>query len=334
MAIPYTDRLNYCSPLINNFGYVGAIEKLWDVEVTPRCKWIRTMLSEVSRIGDHITCLAAAIMEVGAMSGFLYFLKAREVLWEHIAHVAGARMMTSYARIGGLRNDLPNGWCDRLLHILDNDLVESMQRIRGLLDKNRIFIDRTRNVGVVKQADAINMGFTGPFLRSTGIALDCRKYSPYLAYEEVDFDVPVGINGDCFDRYYIRMLEIEQSVRIIKQCIKNLPSGKVNVDDPRVSFPEKEDVYGNIEAIIRHFKLIQDGHQVPKGETYFPVEGGNGEVGFYIVSDGSGTPYKVRVRPPSFILMGGIHEILKGTMLSDIVPIFGSVNMIGGECDR
>jgi len=331
--IPYVDRLNYCSALINDFAYCDAVERLLGVEITPRCKVLRTLLAEYSRIADHMTCTAAALMELGAMTAFLYLVTIRDAIYEHLANLTGARLTYTYGRIGGLARDLPDGWLKRLEEILDQS-EEFLGRVHGLVDRNRIFIDRMRNVGAISTADAINWGYTGPVLRSTGAARDLRKDTPYLAYAELDFEVPVGIKGDNYDRYYVRMREIDESSHMIRQLIDMLPSGPINVDDRRCTLPEKQHVYGEIESLITHFKLIMDGPQVPAGEIYVAHEAANGELGFYLVSTGKGTPYKMHVRAPSFVHLGGAHLMLDGGQLADIVPSFGQINMIGGECDR
>jgi len=331
--IPYVDRLNYCSGLINDFAYCEAVETLMGVEITPRCRYLRTLLSEYSRIADHLTCIAASLMELGAMTAFLYLVMIRDYIYEHLADLTGARVTYSYGRIGGLACDLPDGWLTRLAAILDQYEM-FVGRIHGLMDRNRIFIDRTRNIGVISTADAINWGFTGPILRSTGATCDLRKDMPYLAYAELDFDVPVGINGDNYDRYYVRMREMDESVYMIRQLMDMLPDGPLNVDDRRCTLPPKKLVYTEIESLINHFKLIMDGPAVPAGEVYVAHEAPNGELGFYLVSTGGGTPYKMHVRSPSFVHMGGVHRLLEGYQLADIIPTFGSVNMIGGECDR
>jgi NADH-quinone oxidoreductase subunit D len=331
--IPYVDRLNYCSGLINDFAYCEAVETLMGVEITPRCRYLRTLLSEYSRVADHLTCIAASLMELGAMTAFLYMVMIRDYIYEHLADLTGARVTYSYGRIGGLARDLPDGWLKRLAEILDQYEV-FVGRIHGLMDRNRIFIDRTRNVGVISTAEAINYGFTGPILRSTGAPIDLRKDAPYLAYAALDFDVPVGINGDNYDRYYVRMREMDESVYMIRQLMEMLPDGPLNVDDRRCTFPDKALVYSEIESLINHFKLVMDGPAVPPGEVYTAHEAPNGELGFYLVSTGGGMPYKVHVRSPSFVHMGGVHRLLEGYQLADIIPTFGSVNMIGGECDR
>jgi NADH-quinone oxidoreductase subunit D len=331
--IPYVDRLNYCSALINDFAYCEAVEKLMGIEITPRCRYLRTLLAEYSRIADHLTCIAAALMELGAMTAFLYLVTIRDYIYEHLADLTGARVTYSYGRIGGLAHDLPEGWLERLGGILDQ-MDTFTGRVHGLVDRNRIFIDRMRDVGVISTAEAVNWGFTGPILRSTGVPRDLRKDTPYLAYAELDFEVPTGIKGDNYDRYYVRMREIDESAHMIRQVMEMLPDGPLCVDDRRCTFPDKKLVYTEIESLINHFKLVMDGPQVPPGEVYSAHEGANGELGFYLVSVGGGVPWKVHCRSPSFVHMGGVHRMLDGYQLADVVPTFGSVNMIGGECDR
>ncbi len=332
-VIPYTDRLNYVSPLINNVGYVMAVEKLLGIEVPERCKYIRTIMSEISRITDHLTCIAAAAAELGALTVFFYFMKAREYLWELIEATTGARLTTSYTRIGGVVRDLPENFMDGVKNAFEK-VREAIYEVDRLLTRNRIFLDRTKGVGVIKAEEAIEYGFTGPCLRATGVNYDVRKAQPYLIYKEVDFDIPLGTNGDTFDRYIVRMEEMHQSMRIVEQALEKIPSGPIAVDSPDIFLPSKDKVYTNIEALMSHFKLIMEGVKVPPGEVYFAVEGANGELGFYIVSDGSGKPYRVRVRPPCFAIMQAFSRLIKGHMVADVIPIFGSINMIGGEIDR
>ena len=331
--IPYVDRLNYCSPLINDFAYCEAVEKMMGIAITRRTVVLRTLLSEYSRLCDHITCIAASLMELGAMTAFLYLVMIRDYMYEHIADLTGARVTHSYGRIGGLARDLPDGWLERLEQILVQS-DDFLGRVHGLVDRNRIFIDRMRDVGVLSQSDALSYGYTGPILRSTGLPVDLRKDTPYLAYAELDFEVPVGIKGDNYDRYYVRMCEIDESIHMIRQCVDLLEPGPLNVDDRRCVFPEKTLVYGEIESLINHFKVVMEGPRVPAGEVYSAHEGPNGELGFYLVSTGEGTPWKVHCRAPSFVHMGGAHRMLEGGQLADLVPTFGMINMIGGECDR
>lgn len=331
--IPYVDRLNYVSALNNGFAYCDAVEQLMGLTITPRCRVLRTLLAEYGRIVDHLTCIAAGLMELGAMTAFLYLVMIRDHMYEHLAALTGARVTYSYGRIGGLAHDLPDGWLVRLEQILV-EYEDFVGRVHGLVDRNRIFIDRMRGVGSISQADALSHGCTGPILRSTGLARDLRKDTPYLAYAELDFEVPVGIQGDNYDRYYVRMCEMDESVHMIRQLVQMLPGGPINVDDRRCSFPDKALVYTQIESLINHFKLAIDGPVVPAGDIYVAHEAPNGELGFYLVSDGSGTPHKVHVRSPSFVHMGAASRMLDGGQLADIVPTFGSINMIGGECDR
>lgn len=332
-VIPYTDRLNYCSALNNNFAYAATVEQLLDIQITPRCVWLRTLLAEYNRIADHVTCIAATVMEMGGMTAFLYLMTVRDYIFEHLNHLSGARLTYSYVRIGGLMRDLPDGWLERLEEILQFT-ERYLERVHGMLDRNGIFIGRTRGVGQMNTAHALNWGYTGPILRSTGLAMDLRKDQPYLAYGELDFDIPTGIRGDNYDRYYVRMCEIDESISMVRQCVKKLPGGPVTVSDRRVVLPEKQLVYGQIEALIHHFKLVTEGIVVPAGETYLAHEAPNGELGFYLVSDGTSRAMRLHVRSPSFAHMGGMHTLLQGYDIADIVPTFGSMNMIGGECDR
>lgn len=335
--IPYVDRLNYVSALANDFAYCDGVEQLMGITITPRCRYLRTLLAEYSRVMDHLTCVAAGLMELGAMTAFLYLVMIRDYMYEHVAALTGARVTHSYGRIGGLARDLPEGWLERMEEILVQ-YDDFVGRVHGLVDRNRIFIDRMRNVGVISTADALSYGYTGPILRSTGAAIDLRKDTPYLAYAELDFEVPVGIKGDNYDRYYVRMREMDESVHMMRQLAEILRSpqgaGPIDVDDRRCTFPDKALVYSEIESLINHFKLVMDGPLVPAGEVYCAHESPNGELGFYMVSNGSGQPYKLHCRAPSFVHMGGAHLMLDGGQLADIVPTFGAINMIGGECDR
>ena len=332
-VFPYTDRLNYCSPLLNNFGYALAVEKMLGSKATDRCNYIRTILGEMARLADHFTCLGAGALELGAMSAFLYAVEARDHIWDLVEEVTGARLTVSFARIGGLKEDLPANFAERW-EATEPRLWDVIKKLDQLSTKNRIFMDRMMNTGVIGADEAVSLGFTGPVLRSTGVAYDIRKDSPYFAYDRVDFEVPVGTNGDNFDRYLVRLEEMKQSISIIRQCLKGLPGGPLNVDDPHIMLPPKELVYNSIEGMINHFKLIFEGIQVPAGEVYSYTEAANGELGFYIVSNGTGKPYKLRVRPPCFYFMGGIDRMIEGGMLSDIIPTFDTINMIGGEVDR
>jgi NADH-quinone oxidoreductase subunit C/D len=332
-VIPYTDRLNYVSPLINNVGYVMAVEKLFDVQVPERCQYIRVLVSELSRITDHLTCVAANAMELGAFTVYFYFIKAREEIWRLVEAICGARLTTTYTRVGGVMADLPEGFAARLQAVMQV-LTDAMRDVERLLGKNRIFYDRMRGTGMIGPEDAIALGFTGPVLRSTGVHYDVRKANPYLVYDRLEFEVPLGEQGDNYDRYLVRMEEIRQSMRMVEQCMAQMPVGPVQLDDARMTMPPKADVYGTIEGLMNHFKLVIEGIRPPPGEAYFPVEGANGELGFYVISDGTGRPYRCRVRPPCFLLMQGLQKMIKGGMVADIVATFGTINMIAGENDR
>jgi NADH-quinone oxidoreductase subunit D len=333
-VFPYVDRLNYVSPMLNNVGYALAVEKLCGIAVPDRCQWYRMALGELARVSDHLTCTGAMAMELGAFTPFLWFVKAREMVWDILEEETGARLTHSFGRVGGMAKPPSPDFKGMCLAALKT-IIELVEEGEKMLLKNRIFIDRLQNVGPISGAEAVGLGWTGPCLRSTGVAYDIRKAHPYLKYDEVDFEVPVGTRGDTLDRFLVRLGEIRQSKRIIEQSLERMADdGPINCDDPRVVLPEKMDVYTTIEATIQHFKLIMEGAKVPAGEVYSYTEGGNGELGYYLVSDGSGTPYRVRIRPPCFQITGGLHRLIEGRMLSDIVPTFGALNMIGGECDH
>jgi NADH-quinone oxidoreductase subunit D len=333
-VFPYTDRLNYVSPMLNNVGYALAVEKLCGIAVPDRAQWYRMALGELARISDHLTCTGAMAMELGAFTPFLWFIKAREMVWDILEEETGARMTHSFGRIGGMAAP-PSKDFKELVRTAVPRIVAIVEEGEKMLLKNRIFIDRLEDVGVISGEDAVALGWTGPCLRASGVAYDIRKAHPYLKYDEVDFEVPVGKKGDTLDRFLVRLMELRQSARILLQCMDKMPdTGPVNCDDPRYVLPDKHLVYTTIEATIQHFKLIMEGHKIPKGEVYSYTEGGNGELGYYLVSDGTGTPYRVRIRPPCFAVTAGLGHILPGRMLSDIVPTFGSLNMIGGECDH
>ena len=332
-VFPYTDRLNYCSAIMNNIGYALAVEKLCDLEVTERCQYIRVVTNELARISDHYTNIAAAALELGALTAFIYFVEARELVWDLLEKVCGARLTSNYIRVGGLMCDLPSGFNDDLEATYPK-LDKLFDDVDKLLTKNRIFLDRMRDTGAISKEEAISWGFTGPCLRACGIDYDIRKKQPYLVYDRLDFDIPLGTTGDNFDRYLVRMEEIKQSLKIIKQAMKDMPEGPINIDNPYLRIPSKQDVYSQMEEMIAHFKVVIDGVKPPVGEVYYATEAANGELGFYIVSDGSGKPWKCRVRPPCFTMTGALPELCKGGMLADIVPTFDMLNMIGGECDR
>jgi NADH-quinone oxidoreductase subunit D len=332
-VMPYTDRLNYVSPFINNVGWCLTVEKLLQIEVPKRCQYIRVILSEISRICDHLTCLGASAMELGAFTVMLYMMQAREYLWELIEEVTGARLTISYARVGGLKADLTPGFREKTLKAFEGTRTH-LKNCDRLLTRNRIFIDRMCDVAILTAEEAIDYSLAGPMLRASGVNYDVRKAFPYSSYEDFDFEVPLGTKGDNYDRFLVRFAEIEQSMRICEQALNNLPEGPINVDDPHIVLAPKDEVYSSIDGMINHFELVIKGVEPPKGDVYIPVESGNGELGFYTVSDGSGRPYKVHVRAPSFIHMGVMKKMLLGANIADFVPIFGMINMIGGECDR
>ena len=333
-VFPYVDRLNYVSPMLNNVGYALAVEKLCGLVVPDRCQWYRMALGELARLSDHLTCTGAIAMELGAFTPFLWYVKAREMVWDILEEETGARLTHSFGRIGGMERPPTAGFKGMCRAALPK-ILQIIEEGEKMLLKNRIFIDRLENVGVISGPDAVALGWTGPCLRASGVAYDIRKNHPYLKYDEVDFEVPVGTRGDTLDRFLVRLGEMRQSKRILEQVLDRMDDdGPVNVDDPRFVLPPKGDVYTTIEATIQHFKLVMEGAKVPKGEVYSYTEGGNGELGYYLVSDGTGTPYRVRIRPPCFQIVGGLSKILDGRLLSDIVPAFGSLNMIGGECDH
>ncbi len=333
-VFPYVDRCNYVSPMLNNVGFALACEKMLGIEVPERCQWYRMALGELARISDHLTCDGAMAMELGAFTPFLWMVKGREMIWDVMEEETGARLTHSFGRVGGMAHPPTTGFKEHARAAV-KQIASIVDEVESLLFKNRIFLDRLEDVGVISQADAISLAWTGPCLRSTGIAYDVRKAHPYMKYAEVDFDVPVGTRSDCLDRFMVRIAEIRQSARIIEQCCERMADdGPVNVSDPRVILPPKEEVYSSIEGTIQHFKIVMEGLKIPAGEVYGYSEAGNGELGFYLVSDGSGTPYRVRIRPPSFLATAGLERIITGQMIADVVPSFGSLNMIGGECDR
>jgi NADH-quinone oxidoreductase subunit D len=334
-VFPYTDRLNYVSPMINNCGWAMAAEKLMGLtdQIPKRAEYIRTIVSEMSRMTDHLTCLGASAMELGAFTAFLYFLKAREWLYELLEIVSGARLTHTYVRIGGVVKDLPDGFSDQLGATLDK-IEGVIVEFEILLNNNKIFRDRMAGIGKMSKEDAIATGCVGPIARACGVDYDVRRDHPYSIYPEVEFDVPLGTTGDCYDRYLVRLEELKQSIRILRQCMQQIPDGPMMVDDPRVALPPKRDTYNTIESMIRHFKHIMDGIRVPPGEAYAFVEGGNGELGFFLVADGTGRPYKAYVRSPSFVHLSTAGQLIHNHFIADVVPIFGMINMIGGECDK
>jgi NADH-quinone oxidoreductase subunit D len=332
-VFPYADRLNYASPLLNNVGFALAVEKLAGVTVPERCQYIRVIGGELSRVTDHLTCLGMGASEIGAISAGFLMIEAREFLYDLVEAITGARLTVSYCRLGGVMKDLPADIQERARQALRH-VRRILADCDRLLSRNRIFVDRMTGVGAISQADAISWGLTGPLLRATGVPYDVRKAEPYLVYDRFDFTVPTGTTGDNYDRFMVRMAEMEQSMRIIEQALATIPDGPIAITDPRYFLPPKKEVYTSIEGLMNHFKLVIEGQKVPPGEVYVATEGGNGELGFYLVSDGSGRPYRVRVRPPCFFGMAALGDMLRGAMVADIITTFGQINMIGGECDH
>jgi NADH-quinone oxidoreductase subunit D len=332
-VFPYTDRLNYVSSIVNNVGYALAVEKLCKLDIPDRAKYLRVITSELHRICDHLTLVGATGLELGAMTVVIYAVEARDLVWDRLTELCGARLTSNYCRVGGVARDLPDGWIEKTLQTLDR-VVEVREEIVALLNRNRIFLDRTRGVGVISRADAIDFGFTGPCLRASGESYDVRKVSPYLVYDRMDFDVPVGTNGDTYDRYLIRVEELRQSDRIVRQCFEQLEPGEIVVQDFRYVLPPKPLVYGTIEGVMAHFKQIMEGIKVPAGEAYSYTEAPNGELGFYLVSDGGGRPYKIGLRAPVWPMLSALPFMTRGRLLADLVPVYDSINYIAGEVEQ
>jgi NADH-quinone oxidoreductase subunit C/D len=331
--IPYTDRLNYCSAILNNIAFADSVEKILDIEIPDRAKFIRVIIGELSRIIDHLVCLAAALVDMGALTNYWYLYNPRESVYDLLSKLTGARLTNAYMRIGGVKGDLYDGFNDDLEFCL-KDISKGVSDSLKLIEHNRIFLDRVQNVGIISAEDAISSGWSGPNLRACGIAYDLRVIKPYYYYDTFDFEIPVGSVGDVYDRLMVRFEEINQSISIIRQAVDKLPGGSISVNDKRVFLPKKDNVYHNIEGLMNQFKLIYEGVKVPKGEYYSAIEATNGELGFYIVSDGSATPYKVKVRPPCFYAMSAFPDIIEEYMIADAVITLSSLNIIAGELDR
>ena len=333
--IPYTDRLDYLAPLANNVHYVLAVEKLIGVEekIPERCQYIRTICCELARVSAHLLGLGAFAMDTGAFTVFLHTFTEREKIYYLIEALTGARFTTSYTRVGGLARDLPEGWLDELSKFLD-EVEVNFHETEQLLTRNPIFLERTQDVGVISAADAIDFGLSGPNLRGSGVEHDVRKATPYMIYDRFDFEVPIGTKGDCYDRYVIRILEMRESVKILRQCIKDIPKGPINVDDGKIVLPPKEKVMTSMEELIHQFMIVTQGQDAPTGEVYFGAENPKGELGFYINSLGGGTPHRLKIRAPSFVNLSILSHMLPGHMMADVVAILGSLDFVMGECDR
>ncbi|MFN7710295.1 MAG: NADH-quinone oxidoreductase subunit D [Holosporales bacterium] len=332
-ALPYFDRLDYVSPMCQEHAFALAVEKLLGLEVPLRGQYIRVMFAEISRILNHILNLTTYALDVGAMTPFLWGFEEREHLMGFYERVSGARLHANYFRPGGVHQDLPEG--------LEADLYAFMERypkaiddMERLLTNNRIFKQRTVDIGVVTTQQALDWGFTGPVLRASGVAWDLRRAQPYDVYDRMDFEVPVGAHGDCYDRYLVRVEEMRQSVKIIQQCLKQMPRGPVMTENKKVAPPSRDEMKSSMEALIHHFKLHTEGYHVPAGETYTAVEAPKGEFGVYLVADGTNRPYRCKIRAPGFAFMQGVDFMAKGHMLADVVAIIGSLDIVFGEIDR
>ena len=332
-CIPLTDRMDYVNAMGHNLGYVLAVEKLRGIEIPKRAQYIRVMLAELQRIASHLIWLGTHVLDLGASTLVLYCFREREAILRIFEEVAGGRITPTYFRIGGLPRDLPDETIDHVRDFI-SDLPKRMDDYDALLTNNIIFQRRTKNVGVLSAEDAISFSVTGPPLRASGVSYDVRKATPYSHYEDFDFEVPVGENGDVFDRYLVRMEEMRQSKRIIEQVIENLPDGPIKADAPQVVLPEKEDVENRMDALIRHFKIGFEGFDAPVGEVFQSVEASKGELSYYIVSDGGNKPFRLRVRTPSFANLGALPKMIEGRMIADVISTIGSIDIVLGEIDR
>lgn len=332
-VVPYTDRLNYCSAIMNNIAYCRAVENMFGVEIPERTKVLRVIVNELSRINDHFVCVAAAFQDLGGTTPFMYAFNPREeimCIWEKLT---GARLTNSFARIGGLYRDSYEGFEQDVLAAL-NSTEKALKDLHACLDRNRIFLDRTVGIGKISAERAISYGWTGPCLRASGVASDLRKDEPYYDYETYDWEVVVGTQGDCNDRLQVRLAEIEESVKIVRQALKRLAPGPVDIVDPRIRVPAHKLAYQDMEGLIGRFKSVYEGIRVPEGEYYCGSECANGELGFTIVSDGSGHPYRIKVRPPCLTQFAAFHELVEGGQLADSMAVLSGLNIIAGELDR
>ncbi len=331
--IPYTDRLNYCSSPMNNVGYCKTVEEILGVDIPPKAQAMRIILCELSRIIDHIVCIGTAAFDLGALTGFFHAFTYREKVYTIFEKLCGARLTVSMTRVGGMADEPPPNWFKDILQFC-KEMRVGIDDIDTLLTKNKIWVERNEGVGTIDTEEAISWGYTGPCLRSTGLNLDLRKVDPYYLYSSLDFEVPVGTTGDAYDRYLVRVEEMRQSVHIIEQICKNVPPGDHTIRDKSIVLPEKKDVYGNIEGLMNHFMLIINGCRPPVGEIYSATEAANGELGFYLVSDGSPNPYRLKVRPPCFPIYQSYPHKVRGGLVADAVTLLGSMNIIAGELDR
>jgi NADH-quinone oxidoreductase subunit D len=332
-TLPLTDRLDYLAPMSNNLGYVLAVEKLLGIEVPERAQTVRVIMAELTRLKSHLVWLACHALDIGAMTVFIYAFREREMIMSIYEKISGARMTSNYFRVGGLSQDVYAGFEKDVREVIDT-FPGHFDTYEGLLTKNTIWLNRTIGNGVISAEDAVDYGITGPALRGSGVDWDLRRDNPYSGYEKYDFQVPVGQNCDTFDRYKVRLVEMREAVKIIKQALDSLKPGPVLADAPQVCYPPKESVYNSIEGLIHHFKIASEGFPVPEGEVYQSVEAPKGELGYYLVSDGSAKPYRMRIRPPSFVNLGAIEKMSKGSMLADLVAVIGTLDIVLGEIDR
>jgi NADH-quinone oxidoreductase subunit D len=332
-AIPLTDRLDYTNAMGNNFAYVLAVEKLLGIEVPKRAQYIRVMMAEFQRIAAHLIWLGTHALDIGAMTPLLYTFREREDILRIFEEVAGGRLTPTYLRIGGLSKDLPDGIGEKIKAFVQA-FPGRIKEYETLLTKNIIWLKRTKGVGVISKEDAVSFGVTGPTLRGSGVKYDVRKAFPYSSYEQFDFDIPIGSVGDVYDRYIVRLREMEWSNAIVEQVLERLPKGPIIANDPRITLPPKDDVTRDIASLIRQFKIVSEGFQPPKGEVYASVEASKGELGFYIVSDGSSHPFRFRIRTPSFANLSALSKMIQGGLIADVISVIGSIDIVLGEVDR
>ncbi len=331
--IPLTDRLDYVCAMTNNYAFIRPVEKLLQIQIPERAEYIRTIVSEMQRLAGHLFWLGTQALDIGAMTVFFYTFREREVLLDLFEMLCGARLTLSYFRIGGVDREMTPEIVDRLYKFLGT-FPEKIDEYNTLLETNRIWLARTKGVAIISAKDAVNFGLTGPTLRGSGVNYDVRKADPYGVYDKVEWEVPLGKNGDTYDRYWIRVEEMRQSAKIIKQCLDQMPKGPIMADLPMIAYPPRDKVMADMESLIHHFMIATRGFEVPEGEVYASIEAPKGELGYYIVSKGGNKPYRCRIRPPSFINLGAFDHMARGYMIADIVTIFGTYDIVMGECDR
>ncbi len=332
-TLPLTDRLDYLAPMSNNLGYILTVEKLLGIEIPERAQTIRIIMAELARLQSHLVWLACHALDIGAMTVFLYCFREREVIMEVYEMISGARMTSNFFRAGGLSMDVPDGFEKKVRDFIAT-IPGHLETYEGLLTNNPIWRKRTIGNGVISAEDATDIGLTGPVLRGSGVNFDLRRDIPYAGYENYSFDIPTGVNCDTYDRYHVRLAEMRQSCKIVNQALDRLTPGPVLADEPQICYPSKDSVYNSIEGLIHHFKIASEGYPVPEGEAYVGIEAPKGELGYYIVSDGSGKPYRMRIRPPSFVNLQAIDKMSRGSMIADLVAVIGTLDIVLGEIDR